>query len=125
MKNYIKGLSISLLILLPVLYYIHSFESQRQYTDISIYAMAMFFVLSIALFIFLKFALHSTNKQLFISVTLTNMLVKMIFSIALLVMYKEINQPQDGKFILPFLTIYLIFTIFETWFMVKMADQNP
>jgi hypothetical protein len=124
MKYYLKGLGISLLILLPTLYYIHSFDSQKQYVDVSFYATIMFFILSIVLFLFLKLSLHSTNKQLFISVTLTNMLVKMIFSIALLVMYKEINQPQNGKFILPFLTIYLIFTIFETWFMVKMADQN-
>jgi hypothetical protein len=53
------------------------------------------------------------------------MLVKMVFSIVLLLVYKEVKQPLDGKFILPFLTIYLIFTIFETWFMVRLADEKP
>lgn len=125
MSYYIKGLALSLLILIPLLYYIHSFDSQKNYTDISFYAVAMFAVLSIFLFFFLKKSIFSSSKQLFISITLTNMLIKMFCSIALLLIYKELNQPPDGKFILPFLSIYLIFTIFETWFMVKLSDENP
>jgi len=125
MNYYIKGLALSLLVLIPLLYYIHSFDSQKQYIDISFYTVAMFALLSIFLFFFLKRSIFSSSKQLFISITLTNMLIKMFCSIALLLIYRELNQPPDGKFILPFLSIYLIFTIFETWFMVKLSDENP
>ena len=125
MNYYIKGLALSLLVLIPLLYYIHSFDSQKQYIDISFYTVAMFALLSIFLFFFLRRSIFSSSKQLFISITLTNMLIKMFCSIALLLLYRELNQPPDGKFILPFLSIYLIFTIFETWFMVKLSDENP
>lgn len=124
MKYYIKGLIVALVVLFPVLFYIYTFEDQKNYVDISYYGVVMFGVLSILLFVFLTKSLKSTNKQLFISITLTNMLVKMVCSIMLLLIYKEINQPPDGKFIIPFLSIYLTFTIFETWFMVRLADEN-
>ncbi len=125
MKYYIKGLIVALVVLFPVLFYIYTFEDQKNYVDISYYGVAMFGVLSILLFVFLTKSLKSTNKQLFISITLTNMLVKIVCSIMLLLIYKEINQPPDGKFIIPFLSIYLTFTIFETWFMVRLADEKP
>ena len=125
MNNFLKGLGVSLLVLIALLYYIHGFEGQKSYTDISVYGVLMFSVLSILLYIFLSRSVYSSNKQLFLSITLANMLVKMVFSIVLLLVYKEVKQPLDGKFILPFLTIYLIFTIFETWFMVRLADEKP
>lgn len=108
-----------------VLIFVHSFESQSDTILLSIITVVLFTLLSIVLFIALKISVKSTNKQLFISYTLINMLVKMVMSIVLLLVYREIFKPQDGNFVIPFLIIYVLFTIFETYFMLKIADEKP
>lgn len=127
MKNFfhfIIHLFLVLLFLIPFLYYIHSFEAQKNNVYVSIYSVMMFTIMSIILYFFLSKSVKSPNKQLFISITLMNMLIKMICSIGLLLIYKATYHPVNGKFIIPFLFVYLYFTIFETYFMVTLADQK-
>jgi hypothetical protein len=124
MRHFFKGFALTQIILLPTLYYIHSFETQINYIDLSIYSVCLFSFLSIILYIFLGRSVAHPNKQLFLSITLANMITKMLFSILLLVIYKLVTKPADGKFIIPFICIYLFFTIFETWFMIKMANEK-
>jgi len=121
---FIIRLCLVIIILIPVLVFVHSFASQKNYTTVSYYSVCMFTVLSIILYLLLYNSVKNPNKQLFISITLANMLIKMVCSIALLLIYRAVQQPADGKFIVPFLIIYLIFTIFETWFMIRLADKK-
>ena len=122
---FVRKLLIFLTFLVLVLSVVHSFESQADTILLSVMAVVLFTLLSIGLFIALKISVKSTNKQLFISYTLINMLVRMVVSIVLLLVYREIFKPVDGKFVLPFLVIYVLFTIFETSFMLKIADEKP
>ena len=85
----------------------------------------MFTLMSVVLYIILKKSLLNPDKQVFISITMANMLVRMLCSIILLLLYKNIKAPADNKFIISFLIVYIIFTIFETYFMVGLADQKP
>ena len=127
MKQYIHfflQLLLLLAVIIPVLYFIHSFDAHKNSIQVSIYSVSMFTVLSILLFFILNKSVKSPDKQLFISITLMNMLVKMVCSIGLLLFYKFTFQPVNGKFIIPFIVIYLFFTIFETYFMVNLANQK-
>jgi len=121
---FITRLCLVIIILIPILVYIHSFASQKNYTAVSYYSVSMFAFLSIILYFLLYNSVKSPNKQLFISITLANMLIKMVCSIVLLLIYRAVHHPADGKFIVPFLIIYLIFTIFETYFMIRLADKK-
>ena len=125
MKYFLRGYILMMAVLVPLLLYVHSLDTQKTYTPVSQYSLAMFSGLSVILYFFLRKSVKSPNKQLFISITLTNMLVKMVFSIVLLLIYRNIYHPADGKFIIPFLFVYIFFTTFETWFMIKMADEKP
>ncbi len=122
--HFIFRLFLVLVVLIPILYYMHTFEAQKNNVYVSIYSVAMFTVLSIFLYFFLHKSVRSPNLQLFISITLMNMLIKMACSVGLLLLYKAKYQPVNGKFIIPFLLVYLFFTIFETFFMVELADQK-
>ena len=105
--------------------FVHTFESLKVYSDLSYYSIIMFSIMSIVLYILLRKSLFSADKQIFTSITLTNMLIRMLGSITLLLFYKKIKECLDNKFIISFLVIYVIFTIFETYFMVGLADQKP
>ena len=122
---FIKKLGVLFLILTPVLVFVHSFENQQKTVDLSLISIFVFTVLSILLFLMLQRSVKSPNRQLFISYTMLNTLVKMVLSITLLVTYKKVVHPSDASFIIPFLVIYVIFTIFETKFMLQIANQKP
>ena len=122
---FVRNLLVFLAFLVLVLVFLHSFESQSDTAILSIMTVLLFTILSIVLYIALRISVKSTNKQLFISYTILNMIIRMVMSIGLLLMYREIYKPVDGKFVLPFLVIYILFTIFETSFMLKIADEKP
>jgi len=122
---FVRNLLVFLAFLVLVLVFLHSFESQSDTAILSIMTVLLFTILSIVLYIALRISVKSTNKQLFISYTILNMIIRMVISIGLLLMYREIYKPVDGKFVLPFLVIYILFTIFETSFMLKIADEKP
>jgi hypothetical protein len=123
--QFVKQYLILLIILVPSLIFVHQFDAQKTTVDLSIFSSLLFTLQSVILFILLKISVKNPNKQLFLSFTLMNMLVKMVASIILLLVYKELYKPFDGKFIIPFLVVYFLFTIFETFFMLKLANQKP
>jgi hypothetical protein len=124
-KQFIWGLLLCLGLLVPTLACVHLYGLGQKYIDLSLIGSLIFVIMSFLLFFFLKLSLQSSNKQLFLSVTLANMLAKMVLSIVFLLIYRKLNTPPDNKFIFPFLIVYIYFTIFETWFMVKLAYQKP
>ncbi|MBK6905108.1 MAG: hypothetical protein IPH04_20460 [Saprospirales bacterium] len=50
---------------------------------------------------------------------------KMLLSMSVLVVYLKFAAPESKYFILPFLTVYLAFTVFETYFLMKIAKIKP
>ncbi len=104
------------------MYFVHLIPELKPYSDLSFYSICMFSVMSIILYLFLRNSLFNKDKQVFISITLGNMLVRMLGSIILLLIYRNICLPADSKFIISFLIVYVVFTIFETYFMVSLAD---
>ena len=113
------------ILLLISLWFVHSFESQKNTIDLSLIATLLFTIQSIILFFVLHVSVKNKNRQIFISVTLINMIVKMILSIGVLLYYREILNPTDGKFLIPFLVVYTFFTVFETSIMIKIAGRKP
>jgi hypothetical protein len=68
---------------------------------------------------------RSPNKTLFISATVGNMLFKMILAFLMVFVFYKKSAPADGNFILYFLVVYVIFTIFETSMLLRIAEQKP
>jgi cation transporter-like permease len=85
----------------------------------------MFLILSLLHYLIIEKTVKKNRGQLFISYTMAGMLLKMFASIAVLLVYKYHKMPPDGKFVIPFLIIYLFFTTFETWFMMQLAGRKP
>ncbi len=125
MIRYLKGLLITSAALVIILFFLHRNPAYQPYTDLSVISGGMFLALSLMHFLIIGKTLKKTHGQLFISYTMAGMLIKMFVSIGLLLIYKYHNMPPDGKFVIPFLIVYLFFTIFETWFMMHLAGKKP
>lgn len=69
-------------------------------------------------------AAKSADKYFFSNLIMPFTFIKMLFAVAGLVIYKKIWHPETKYFLLPFFFVYLVFTIFETFFMVKLANSK-
>lgn len=124
MRTYLKGLFVTLGSVIPIIIFIFSFPAFKIYTGVIAVGLITFVVLSFVSFVIMRKAARNPKKQLFISMAMVNMLIKMVVTVAVLMIYKTIYMPPTTHFLLPFLIVYLAFTIFETWFMVHLSYEK-
>ncbi len=84
----------------------------------------MFSVVSIYFYVASERLEDTEKKYKFINLTMTNMITKMILSAGLVTVYYITQSPDDGKFIVPFIIVYMVFTVFETYFMNEQAKAK-
>ncbi len=95
-----------------------------KFTDFSLMCIGAFVALSIGIYFLGIQAINSSNKYSFNNLVVVNMILKMIVSVLIILIYKQINEVESRGFIIPFLVIYLSYTIFETYFLTKLAKQS-
>lgn len=125
MKLYWIGLIVTLVVLIPILTFMLQIPDLKPYLDLSVFSVGMFILMSIILYLILRRSVLRQNHRLFLSVTMVNLLAKMVLTIVILLVYQLVAHTADTKFVWPFLVIYVSFTIFETWFMSDMARKKP
>lgn len=69
-------------------------------------------------------AARSSNKNDFTNIIMGFTMGKMVLSFVLIFAYLKLVEPADKIFVLPFFSIYLIYTVFETYFMMKLGRTN-
>ena len=65
------------------------------------------------------------NKYAYVHLVMGLIFVKMIICILLVLFHIKTAQPDNKLFVLPFLFVYLIFTIFEVYVLQKVAQLKP
>lgn len=95
-----------------------------QYSSVTWWSLGLFIPLSIGMFFIGQRASSSENKMLFHNLIIITIFAKMFLSVFVLLIYKKIFHPETKNFTLPFFLVYFVFTIFETYFMVKLAQKK-
>lgn len=67
----------------------------------------------------------SSSKYRFVQLMMGLIMLKMVICVVLVVAYIKINEPSSKLFVLPFLTLYLLFTLFEIYVLEKTARHKP
>jgi hypothetical protein len=101
------------------------FTTFQLYNSVTWWSLGIFIPLSIGMFLGGQRAARSTNKYFFSNLIMPLTFIKMFVAVAGLVVYKKIFHPETKFFLLPFFFVYVVFTIFETFFMVKLAKPKP
>ncbi len=91
---------------------------------LSLVAIILFFLLSVGVFYLGKYTARSTNRHTFTNVILGFTIVKMFLSGGGILMYALLAEPQDKLFILPFFLIYLLYTVFEVYVLIRLAQET-
>lgn len=100
------------------------FEKYQQYNSVTWWSLGIFIPLSIGMFLGGQRAAKSTDKYFFSNLIMPFTFIKMLVAVVGLVVYKKIFHPETKYFLLPFFVVYMVFTIFETFFMVKLANSK-
>ena len=95
-----------------------------QYSSVTWWSLGLFIPLSMGMYFVGQKASTSENKLLFHNLIIISIFAKMFLSVFALLIYKKIFHPETKNFTLPFFLVYFIFTIFETYFMVKLAQTK-
>jgi hypothetical protein len=88
------------------------------------YSHIFFILLTMVMYYAANIFAASSNKNLFSHFILLVVLTKMLSCILIVVGYFKKVQPSSQLFLVPFAIVYVIYTIFETYFMAKIGNQT-
>ncbi len=101
-----------------------AFLSFQAHSSIAWWSLILFVVISGFMYGVGQIAAASPNKQLFNTVVIAFVFLKMTFSIVMLMVYKNNFHPEGKTFLVPFFLAYFVFTIFETYFMMQLTKGS-
>lgn len=85
----------------------------------------VFLLISLPVYFLGRAAARSTDKYSFIRFVMGSVAGKMFLAAGAVFLYKELAQPATKWFSLPFLLVYLCFTIFETILLMRLGKSQP
>jgi hypothetical protein len=95
----------------------------NNYNGMGFWSLILFTIISFVLFFLGKQAAQSTNKLLFNNVIMASVFLKMMAAVVVLLVYKKQYHPESNVFLIPFFIVYSFFSVFETYFMVKLSKK--
>lgn len=84
-------------------------------------AVLLFVLVSIGLFYAGRSTAASSSKLAFTNLVSASVFGKMLLAVAALFVYQQSAQPTNQWFVGIFLLVYVVYTVFEVWFMTKLA----
>ncbi|MCS7035238.1 MAG: hypothetical protein RMJ33_02510 [Saprospiraceae bacterium] len=82
-----------------------------------------FIALCFGLFLTGRRAAVSTSKHLFTQLVMGSVFGKMLGALAFLLIYREEAKPENAWYVGIFLILYALYTVFEVWFMTRLAKS--
>jgi len=123
-----KGFFIQLAILSVLtaagLFLINRLPQVKPHAMLSWLSLLFFIALSAFIFFSGKRSAVNANKNAFTNTVLGFTMTKMLICAIIVVAYHKIVQPESKWFLLPFFVTYLVFTAFETYWMMKLARTS-
>jgi len=107
--------------LVLILLLVHQSTVLQPYLGFSMIMVAFFIVFSMVMYVFGIKAAKSENKHNFTNIIIGFIFGKLLFCGIIIIFYNQIVQPTSKNFLLPFLLIYITYTIFEAYFLSKIG----
>ena len=121
-QQFFKGLFLAT-VLAAILVFISGYWSKiADYQDFGWICIA-FFILWSAVMFFYIYKKDNSKPYTFINAVMVFTMGKLILSAVLIVGYFKLMEPASKIFVIPFFVTYIIYTIFETRFMMKLGRK--
>ncbi len=84
----------------------------------------LFILICTGLFFAGRSAAGSSSKLAFNNLISASVFGKMVLAVGVLFIYQQSAKPSNQWFVGIFLLIYIVFTVFEVWFMTQLARSK-
>ncbi|MBK7871618.1 MAG: hypothetical protein IPJ74_13565 [Saprospiraceae bacterium] len=120
-RPFFAQLSLITLIVALVLGSTLFFSTSNQDKLFSWLTLLFFVILTIGMYFIANQAVKSKNKSRFIALSMGFTLSKMVLCVAIAVAYRASVTNVSNRFVFILLGIYVVYTIFETYFLMKLS----
>lgn len=87
-------------------------------------SLLVFLLLCTGLYYAGRSAARSSSKLAFNNLISASVFGKLVLAVAVLFVYQQSAKPTNQWFVGIFLLVYVVFTVFEVWFMTHLAKEN-
>ncbi len=101
----------------------HAFLPLTQHLEILWWSIACYVLLAFIIHFLVERSLRLKAGRNMIGLVIFNVFLKLIFTFGFVSLYVKFKTPEDKLFLVPLLLTYLVFTIFETWFLNIQARE--
>jgi hypothetical protein len=108
-----------------LLFVLHAMAPEaQQHVVFSVWSIGLFLVICIGLYYAGSASARSTNKFAFSNLVSVSVFGKMVIALVFLLIYQKTMHPQNNWFVGIFLFCYVVYTVFEVWFMSILARMK-
>lgn len=100
------------------------FKGFEGYGILSMASLAFFAGFTLATYFSATKAALSEDKNAFTRLVMVASFVKMLLAAGLVIGYHQLARPSNNLFLIPFFFTYIVFTVFETSLMSKLAKMK-
>lgn len=91
--------------------------------DVLWWSLLCYVLLAIIIHFLVEKSIAKQKGRNMISLVVFNVFLKLVFTFGFVSLYVKLVAPSDRLFLVPLLLTYLVFTIFETWFLNIQARE--
>lgn len=107
-----------------LLFFLNQLSLFQSFTIFSWICLAFFTLFTLFMFFIGKQTAQNRNKNLFTGAVLALTFGKIMLSFVVVFFYFKFGQPDSKAFLIPFFITYLVFTVYETYLMMKLGKQK-
>lgn len=96
----------------------------QPFSSFSWITLLFFLLFTIGVFFLAQWASNSKNPTSFVQVVISALGIKLFGAVILILVFDRLFEPETRWFLLPFFTLYLIYSILETYLLMKMGKAK-
>ncbi|MEZ4948216.1 MAG: hypothetical protein R2784_02295 [Saprospiraceae bacterium] len=122
--KFYSQLALVSVVMLGVLFGMKFIKPLAPYFWLSIFIWAFFIFYSVLMYVVGSLSLKNENQKSFTSLVIGFTFGKMLLAVLIIVVYSQGYNPESQLYVVPFFLIYIVYTIFETSFMMRLGNPK-
>jgi hypothetical protein len=122
--KFYSQLALVSVVMLGILFGMKFMEPMAPYFGLSIFIWAFFIFYSILMYVVGSLSLKNENQKSFTSLVIGFTFGKMLLAVLIIIVYSQGYHPESQLYVVPFFLIYIVYTIFETSFMMRLGNPK-
>ena len=122
-QSFFKFLGFSIAATIALFFLINLAVPILGHIDFLGFSIICYTLLTFLIYFLVERSFKNSGGKNMIGLVIFNVFLKLVFTFGFVAIYVMVKEPTDRLFLIPLLITYLVFTIFETWFLNIQARE--